>query len=399
LLVVGPWVLTIALFMTVTGLAVGAALIPEFGMDVGTAGFLFLASFWALIQSSVGTAIAWHRPENRIGRLMQLTGPLIVSVFAGFLVGALRYLTHGPTDVPGGFAAWWGSVAILPVIFLAFPSLTLLFPDGRLPTPAFRLPLQAIVTILVLVTVTYAGASNQLNEGLPDNPFGAFEVGPDFAALVGLAGTLALVAGIALAIAGFVIRWRRGSVGERAQLKWLLAPLALGVGSFGYSFGSSLTDVADLVSFISTILVPLSIGIAVLRYRLYEIDRVISRTLSWGLVTAVVAAVFLAAVATLQGVLAGITQGQTLSVATSTLVAAALFQPVRRRIQALVDRRFDRARYDAQRTADRFAERVRSEVDLLAVRAGLATVAIETVRPTGAWVWLRSGSPGEASER
>jgi hypothetical protein len=207
--------------------------------------------------------------------------------------------------------------------------------------------------------------------------------------IAALAGALAMVVAIALAIAAVVVRWRRGTQVERAQLKWLLAPLTLGMVSFGFAFGSSYTDLADLVSFISTILVPVAIGIAVLRYRLYEIDRLISRTLSWALVSGALVVVFATAVVMLQAVLAGVTQGQTLAVAASTLVAAALFQPLRARVQRIVDRRFDRARYDAERTADRFAEDVRNEVDLGALRTGLVAVAIEAVRPGGAGVWLR----------
>jgi hypothetical protein len=141
----------------------------------------------------------------------------------------------------------------------------------------------------------------------------------------------------------------------------------------------------------SVTLIPISIGIAVLRYRLYDIDRLISRTLAYGLVTAVLVAVLAAGNLALQTVLAGITQAGTVAVAASTLAAFALFQPLRRRVQSAVDRRFDRARIDADRTVSAFAERLRGELDLASVTGDLRATALEAVRPLAAAVWLRGG--------
>ena len=136
--------------------------------------------------------------------------------------------------------------------------------------------------------------------------------------------------------------------------------------------------------------VPAAIAVAVLRYRLYEIDRIISRTVSWAFVTGILVVTFVALVVGLQAALDGITQGQTLAVAASTLVAFALFQPVRRRVQRAVDRRFDRARYDAEHTAAMFAERLRDEIDLETLTAELRATAAAAVRPREATVWLPS---------
>jgi hypothetical protein len=393
--VIGPWLVTLALFAAVAGTAIVAALNPDFGMDVSTAGFLTLVSAWALVQSSVGTAIAWRQPDNPIGRLMQLTGPLIVTVFGGFLVGAIRYVTHGSADVLGGVAAWLGSTAIFPMIFLALPALGLLFPDGRLPGRAFRGPAIAVTATMCGITAAYAVARGPLNEGLPDNPFGLIELPPGAGVALGILASLTIVAGLGLAVAGVVLRWRRGSPLERAQLKWLLAVLAFAGLTFGPSFGSSVTDAFDLLSILSALLVPVAIGIAVLRYRLYEIDRLISRTVSWALVTAILVAAFGVGVVALQAVLAGFTQGQTLAVAASTLIAFALFQPIRRRVQSAVDLRFDRARVDAERTASAFARHLRDEVDLGKLRDGLVNVTGETVRPLGVSVWLRTAMVDE----
>jgi hypothetical protein len=141
-------------------------------------------------------------------------------------------------------------------------------------------------------------------------------------------------------------------------------------------------------------LIPIAIAIAILRYRLFEIDRIISRTVSYAIVTLTLAIVFFAAAVGLQAVLAPLTRDETIAVAASTLVVAALFQPLRRRIQRVVDRRFNRARYDAQQMADAFALRLRDEVDIDAVASDLATTVDDSVRPATIGLWLRAaGEP------
>ena len=145
-----------------------------------------------------------------------------------------------------------------------------------------------------------------------------------------------------------------------------------------------------IVALVAAAGIPIAVGIAILRYRLYDIDRLISRTIGWAVVTAVLVAVFVGGVVVMQAALAPVTRENTFAVAVSTLVAFALFQPLRRRVQRVVDRRFDRARYDGQRTTAVFAERVRNEVDLGTLHAELVATAAEAVRPTGAGLWLRT---------
>ena len=152
---------------------------------------------------------------------------------------------------------------------------------------------------------------------------------------------------------------------------------------------TALGDIAWSVGFIGLIALPIAIGIAILRYRLYDIDRLISRTIGWAMVTGLLVALFAGLVVVLQAPLAPLTKENTIAVAASTLVAFALFQPLRRRVQRAVDRRFDRARYDGQRTVDAFAERLRNEVDLGTLRGALVATAEGAVRPTGAGLWLR----------
>ena len=146
---------------------------------------------------------------------------------------------------------------------------------------------------------------------------------------------------------------------------------------------------STIVLYAGVMAMPIAIGIAILRYRLYEIDRIISRTVGWAVVTALLLAVFASLVIGLQAILADLTQGETLAVAASTLAAAALFQPVRRRVQHLVDRRFDRGRYDGDRAAAVFGERLRDRVDLAGVERDLHRVADETLRPASVSIWVR----------
>ena len=151
-----------------------------------------------------------------------------------------------------------------------------------------------------------------------------------------------------------------------------------------------------LLAFPGIVLVPVSVWIAVTRYRLYEIDRLISRGLSWAVLSGLLVAVYAGAVLLLQGVLGGVTQGETLAVAGSTLLAAAVFQPLRRRTQATVDHRFNRARYDAERTAIDFAERLRDQVDLASLSGDIAGVVDTALRPSRIGVWLREREPNSS---
>jgi hypothetical protein len=207
--------------------------------------------------------------------------------------------------------------------------------------------------------------------------------------------TLIPIAVLAAAVLDAVGRYRRGDGILRAQLRWLLAASAFVVIAvlFGLAWlitlGSVLGGMGWLPAIIAYPLVPVAVGAAVLRYRLFEIDRIVSRSIAWILVTLTVAAVFAAGIVALSAAFHELTNGDTLAVAASTLVAAVLFQPLRRRIQRTVDRRFDRARVDGEHLAESFADRLRSEVDLPRLLDGLTSTAEEGVRPTNAAVWIR----------
>jgi hypothetical protein len=164
------------------------------------------------------------------------------------------------------------------------------------------------------------------------------------------------------------------------------------VSFVGSNAGPELAYVITTVTILSLFAIPIVIGIAILRYRLYEIDRIISRTISWTVTTSVIVAVFAGIVVGLQGALAQVTGGNTAAVAGSTLIVAALFQPLRRRVQRAVDRRFNRARYDSEQTLAAFGERVRAEIDLAALSDAVLATADEAVRPATAGLWLRGAA-------
>ena len=342
--------------------------------------------------------IAFRRPENRIGRLLQISGPLVISVFLGYIVAADRTISFGMNDTIGAIAGWWASTTLFLAIYLAFPLVGILFPDGRLPGPRWRLPILVLTLVQVAVAAVYAVAAGPVELDLPDNPFGLVAFPPEVKNAVGLLGTLALVLAMAFAVVAIAVRWRRGSRVERSQLKWLFAALVVAGILFPLTFGASSRDeppsIWPTLGVGSALLIPISIGIAILRYRLYEIDRLISRTVSWAVITGVLVVAFAGAVVALQAALAGFTQGQTLAVAASTLAAFALFQPLRRRVQAAVDRRFDRTRYDGQLTADAFAERLRNVVDVATLRAALVETVDQSVHPFESAVWLRTRARG-----
>jgi len=194
------------------------------------------------------------------------------------------------------------------------------------------------------------------------------------------------------------VRYRRAASIEREQLKWFAAVgvivgPAFVVGVIAGGSSNTVTPVSEAgfaVAFVGLIfLLPIAIGIAILRYRLYEIDRLISRTIAYGVLTVIVAGLFVGCILGLQAVLAPVTQSNELAVAGATLLVFSLFQPLRRRVQRLVDRRFNRSRYDAERTIAAFAGRLRDEVDLEAVRADILATVDAALEPSTVSLWLR----------
>jgi uncharacterized membrane protein YidH (DUF202 family) len=338
----------------------------------------------------VGSVLVDRRPGNAVGPLVLLFGVAM----AAFLI------LDGWVKVAGDRAGQDLAALLVSVldgpIFLLVTLLFLVFPDGRLPSPRWRY-LAWIATALAVIV--FAGALMRPGP-FPyytwiENPIGVTE--NPLTGLYELAYGL-LVGCVLIAACSLVVRWRRATAVERAQLKWVAAAAlltALAMITYGGTAGpTQYSDLGDLLVGVAFGLFPIAIGIAVLRYRLYEIDRIISRTIGWALVTGILGAVFVGAVILLQALMAGFTQGETLAVAASTLVAFALFQPLRRRVQSGVDQRFDRARYDGQRVIDAFAERLRDRVDLGEVETDIAATVREALRPGSVTVWVRTEAQG-----
>jgi hypothetical protein len=195
---------------------------------------------------------------------------------------------------------------------------------------------------------------------------------------------------------GLAARYRAAGQVERLQLRWffssvVLTALALSLVAAGVAVDDAALGELPLVAFaLAGTMVPIAIGIAILRHHLYDLDRIISRTIGWTVVSGALVGLFGVAVVGLQAVLTGITQGQTLAVAASTLLAFALFQPIRRRVQTTVDRRFDRARYDAEQIVTVFSDRLRHQLDLQALGSEVGRVASASVRPQSVALWLRN---------
>jgi hypothetical protein len=352
--------------------------------------------------ATVGAILITRQPANRIGWLLTT---IAWSFALGFLpvrgsVEGLQTLTAPPLVLA---LAWFKSSWSFPLTLGLVACLAIVFPTGRLPIGRWRRP--AILVLLAMDLITLGAAVWPLIEVLPEGANDSI-VMPNPLRLLppwledgsgtfpSVAGPLAFALFVA-SIVSLLIRYARSDGVERLQLRWLVTGLAAVVVAVPIGFvlfalfGSGVEGLAWLPANVAFTLPPIAIGIAVLRYRLYEIDRIISRTIGWAVVTGTLLAVFGGAVLGLQALLSDVTQGETLAVAASTLVAFALFQPLRRRVQTAVNRRFDRARVDADRTATAFADRLRDQIDLGGLEADIAGTVEAALRPSSTGVWIR----------
>ncbi len=354
--------------------------------------------FEAAPYSLVGGFLAIRRPRNPIGWLL-LLGAWSFAVSSLYIPASVAQLTTGAVS-PLVLAltvveAWSGSPLVV-VLFVV----TLTFPAGRLPTGRWgQLARFALAVVIILAVLSAFAPTISLN--VPGSSSGVTLANP-LALAPGWPGWVVLSGGPAITllftaagVASMFVRLRRAAGVERAQLRWLvwsMAFIVVGfvVGLVGDSvFENGLGGVVWLPAIVAFCLPPVAIGIAILRYRLYEIDRIISRTISYGVVTLVLASVFVVVVLAAHALLGPLTGSSTIAVAGSTLLVAALFQPIRRRVQGLVDRRFNRTRYDAERTVAAFADRLRDEVDLAALRAEILATVSSAVEPSAVSLWLR----------
>jgi hypothetical protein len=387
---------------TAIAIAVDVVLI-RFSTEVSARILVGAAIFNAtgIMQSVVGGIIEWRRPGHAIGRLMMLAGPLYAIVSAGWTVFDTIERLVDPEVYR--VVALTGTLLSWPAMALIAGWIPILFPTGTLPGPRWRAPAALLLSLTSLGLIAMALRPGPI-VGAPDamvNPFGV-EWWPGFLQPFVDAVPLEVLATLLLAVVAVISRYRRGDRIVRLQIRWFVAAVAivplsllgmlleLGVratGAFGDQADAPNGITSALVTYAGILAMPIAIGIAMTRYRLYEIDRLISRTIGWALVTGVLGAVFVGTVVGLQAILDQVMQGETLAVAASTLLAFALFQPVRRRVQTAVDHRFDRARYDGERTAASFAERRRDQVDLAELEADIAGTVGSALRPRS-FSWL-----------
>jgi hypothetical protein len=338
----------------------------------------------------VGALIVAHRPGNPIGWIFSAIALLAAGGGLAETYARYAYETR-PGSLPGAIVATWLAWSSwYPTVALAVVFTPLLFPTGRLLSPRWRPvawlagTVTAAIVALAVLQPTFVLESGRT----VDNPIGvAAAQNPDESA-VGAALTFLLMLSVVAAFTSLIVRFRRSRGEERQQLKWFtyaaaLVPFVALGDVLPEAIGNLLF--AALVAFL-----PIAAGIAILRYRLYEIDRLINRTLVYGLLTVLLAGIY-AGLALVGGQLSGGVADATPSwaVAGATLAVAALFQPARRRVQAVVDRRFNRRRYDAARTVEAFSARLRDQVDLGTLSSELLAVVDQTVQPTTASLWLR----------
>ena len=277
----------------------------------------------------------------------------------------------------------------------------LLFPDGRLPSPRWRPVAWCAVLSLIGFLAGYVLTPGPL-EDFPQitNPYG---VDSPILEAVALAGAILAAASMVASAVSLIVRMRRAGRVERQQIKWLAYGGALAVGAVfvGGVISVWIGEVGYALTSIGLLGVPIFTGVAIARYRLYEIDIVINRTLVYGLLTAILAGVYFGGVTATQallGTLTGQEQLPQLVVVASTLLIAALFTPLRRSIQSFIDRRFYRRKYDARKTLEAFSAKLRDETDLEALSDDLVGVVRETMQPAHISLWLRPNQPAKGSE-
>ena len=375
------------LSLGLVGIAAGAILSAESGrlLQNSGEGLVLTLAFGSFLV--VGCLLVARRPDNRIGWIFTAVGLLTTTAILAEGYTIYAYVTD-PGPLPGRLIAAWVYTWIWnPIIMLTVVFPLLLFPTGRSPSPRWRPVTWLAVGLTVAWTVLGTlNPSLDVYDGTIPNPIGVAGADPN----TGLPSTIVnglttLVLGAA--IGSLVLRFWRSRGVERQQLKWFAYAGALVV------LTAPSIEVAPSLGnlpWVTVIALPVAVGIAILRYRLYDIDRLINRTLVYGSLTAILGLGYAGAVLVLGQVFGGMRGNPpSWAVAGATLAVAALFQPARRRIQALVDRRFNRRKYDAARTVEAFTARLRDEIDLAALSEELLAVVDQTMEPTQASLWLR----------
>jgi hypothetical protein len=382
--------------------AYAASAIVLNGRPGGLSLVILLAAY--VPYAGVGSILVTRRPRSVIGWVLLGMGWTFAVSFLPIdaTPRELQTLTASPLQVAIAWLTDW----TVSLTFALFATLAFSFPTGRLAQGRWRrfallvlvLTWGSVIVSAVWPVLTVMPADGTGMVEIP-NPIGILP-----RRLLGVSlpeqsiGVAVLPLVIVAAIAAIAGRYAGARDLERLQLRWLVA--AFGSIAVAIPIGLAIVVVFDdagefawVPASLGFLLPPIAIGIAVTRYRLYEIDRLISRGLSWAVLSGVLVGVYAGAILLFQTLLGDVIQGQTVAVAASTLLAAALFQPLRRRVQLAVDHRFNRARYDAERTATDFADRLRDEMDLASVSGDIVGVVDTALRPTTIGVWIRGSGP------
>ena len=391
--VVLAWALWLVTFgCCAAGLLVTLAIYRPLTLGVLAEGALY-AFFFVLGFATVGLVLALRRPGNPIGWLYGAAGLAWAYTIplAPWVDQLLR--EHRPLPLLAQLHVALSEFGWAPAIGLGVTLPALLLPNGHLRSRRWRLVVVTSVTGFVLATVGGALSPGPIEEAGIDNPLGLAGPAGDVASVLTIVGVLLHWWSLPPAAVCVILRFRSSRGVERQQMRWVAAGAAGAVAGLLLALPSGLGIAPNFVSHIifPALLCPsVAIGVAVLRYRLYDLDRVISRTLTYGLLTVLLGLGYAGVVLGLGRLLP---DSSSLVVAAATLAVAGLFQPIRRRVQALVDRRFNRHRYDAARTVDGFAARLRDQVDLDALHGELLAVVDQTMQPTRASLWLRHAPP------
>ena len=354
----------------------------------------------AAAYSTAGLMVALRVSNHRIGWLY-LVGGLLASVYVAAVTYSEAALEHRWVGLE--LATWANQSVYFPMVLCLVALPLLLFPDGRVPSPGWRWVLWTVVAMAALAVIapTVTPAYVDTDHGIVvNNPFGGIDhadVVFDSAVFNGF-GIILIAVSLVAPAAAMVYRFRRSTGVERQQLKWLAySATVAGVGLAGYYVLDLLFDempaVGDLlvsIALLGVLGIPVATALAIVHYRLFDIDHLISRTISYGLLIGLLAAVYVAGVFLLGSLPF---QHGGLPVAASTLVAAALFNPFRRRLHAVIDRRFSRSGYDSQQVMDDFSQRVMNQVEMEAIVGDLIAVVRQTVVPATSAIWIRPTAP------
>jgi len=384
---------TLSVVLVVGGIALAQmtrSTTPELPYDGPVDAVFTLATL--LTYSVVGAIIASRQPRNTIGWLFCSIGLIVGLDTLAWGYAEFWYSGSSGSKSVGETAAWFSSWSWTLLVVVPTTFLLLLFPDGRLPSPRWRPVAWCVGLGIVGFVVGYALDAGPLGD-FPQlvNPYG---VDSPVVGIVTVASNAVVGVCMVASAISVIVRARHAGRVERQQIKWLAYGGAVVVGTIFVSGGISVWSETLSIAAISLGLLglPIFTGVAIVRYRLYDIDLIINRTLVYGVLTGTLALVYFGGVATSQAIFRALTgqeQQPQLAVVVSTLVIAALFTPLRRRIQSFIDRRFYRSKYDARKTLETFSAKLRDETDLEALNNDLVSVVRETMQPAHVSLWLR----------